>query len=928
MSRGGHDRRDSITSIVAEGEIDSFRANVNINDHIARDYAEEKTKTEEALASPSGRSLLSQRLNFWKNVASTRIDNTKAEPKPATIKQPAVNNNNRPHRATITGPAPIVQGNSVIVLDDSSALNTANPSTGKLSQNRNTNKPIDNTSTTSKASVHPAEEHRKRRYSAPQNEIGSLLSFWKNKEKQKDEKPASAATATSNQNANNSTAKLNNNNNNNNNNNSDNNSSAKSASNGNNSSVAGTPIKKAADTSSLAAPSTTVKSAPSNPLSTNKLPVKWEEVLKLQQEKDSQPHKAISSLQLPGAPNSLASAADKKRAKELELELARQREAEDRRSAEKELRIQRDKEEKAKIKREEERIKERARRDKELAEEAEKNKKIAAESAKRIAQEAKLAAESAPASAPASNPLGLPPILRGKTDLAAAGTDDLAAEDEIVGAPTFRQAPEPSRADSEREIAPAERIEQNQGKNSPKDGVEDFPADKTPRFIKQKTDAELSEEPEEEEINTITILSDEHEQKHGADFVPKALDITIPPSPSTQNMPSASPVTTFTTPFDLNTPSASNLASPSPQSGPEDPEKASRDAAHRVKVLGEIASTEESYVKALHTLVAEFIHPLKSQGDFGVSQADTNKIFGSVELLTNFHQHLLSELQQAKLPVGEILLKFADFLKMYTQYLNNYTEALNTIDKQRSNVKFQAFLTEKRKKCGLDLMSYLIMPVQRVPRYELLLRELIRVTGKDHSEYPKLLEALDKIKNIAAHINETKRLVENMSKLLEIQNQISGDFGTLMVPHRRLIREGVVQKLSTGLISTSANQRKLFVFNDILLWTSMSNKFRGHIELERTNCSEYSDKKRLGFKVAVQNTGEHSQGQSHAENGAEAEKELIFIVNSSAERDQWMADIKEAHDTLQEASQTARNRRQTVVTNIGTIQKETSSTNK
>jgi hypothetical protein len=72
--------------------------------------------------------------------------------------------------------------------------------------------------------------------------------------------------------------------------------------------------------------------------------------------------------------------------------------------------------------------------------------------------------------------------------------------------------------------------------------------------------------------------------------------------------------------------------------------------------------------------------------------------------------------------VSRVIIKFADFLKMYTQFLNNYGKALETINAHRNNKKFQNFLADTRKKGGLmDITSYMIMPVQRIPRYELLL---------------------------------------------------------------------------------------------------------------------------------------------------------------------------------------------------------------
>ena len=131
-----------------------------------------------------------------------------------------------------------------------------------------------------------------------------------------------------------------------------------------------------------------------------------------------------------------------------------------------------------------------------------------------------------------------------------------------------------------------------------------------------------------------------------------------------------------------------------------------------------------------------------------------------------------------------------------------------------------------------------------------------------------------------------------MSKLLEIQNSISGDFGTLLQPHRRLIREGEdiahesyvfdvgrvvclsscdvglidiaclclclrrvigqLMKLSVGLLS-KLHLRRVYLFSDILLWITTTSKFRGHMELEGAHISEYAEtgKRRYGFKLVT-----------------------------------------------------------------------------
>lgn len=70
-----------------------------------------------------------------------------------------------------------------------------------------------------------------------------------------------------------------------------------------------------------------------------------------------------------------------------------------------------------------------------------------------------------------------------------------------------------------------------------------------------------------------------------------------------------------------------------------------------------------------------------------------------------------------------------------TQYVNNYDLAVRTISAElRGNARFKTYYDEMRDtpECKRnDLKAFLIQPVQRIPRYELLLRELIRKTPPD-----------------------------------------------------------------------------------------------------------------------------------------------------------------------------------------------------
>ena len=93
--------------------------------------------------------------------------------------------------------------------------------------------------------------------------------------------------------------------------------------------------------------------------------------------------------------------------------------------------------------------------------------------------------------------------------------------------------------------------------------------------------------------------------------------------------------------------------------------------------------------------------------------------------------------------------------------------------------------------------------VLSIPRYVLLLRELKRHTPADHPELPQLIFALTKIESIAQHVNESKRHVENMSKLIDIQNRLRDHKFVLFKPDRRLLREGMLRRLKEESVDST-----------------------------------------------------------------------------------------------------------------------------
>ncbi|SPO21355.1 uncharacterized protein UTRI_00832 [Ustilago trichophora] len=95
----------------------------------------------------------------------------------------------------------------------------------------------------------------------------------------------------------------------------------------------------------------------------------------------------------------------------------------------------------------------------------------------------------------------------------------------------------------------------------------------------------------------------------------------------------------------------------------------------------------------------------------------------------------------------------------------------------------------------LNVESYLLLPVQRIPRYRLLLEDLVKSTDTTRlADSDALATALEHVTQIASKVNESKRQSEQDRRLLAWQYRIRGPVeGPLVQPHRRLLKDGSLQ---------------------------------------------------------------------------------------------------------------------------------------
>uniref|UniRef100_A0A3B5LJP8 FYVE, RhoGEF and PH domain containing 4a n=1 Tax=Xiphophorus couchianus TaxID=32473 RepID=A0A3B5LJP8_9TELE len=244
------------------------------------------------------------------------------------------------------------------------------------------------------------------------------------------------------------------------------------------------------------------------------------------------------------------------------------------------------------------------------------------------------------------------------------------------------------------------------------------------------------------------------------------------------------------------------------------------------KIASELLHTEKAYVARLNLLDQQvFCTKMMEEANKGTFPLDVVKnIFSNITSIHAFHsQFLLPDLEkrmgEASTPrIGDILQKLTPFLKMYAEYVKNFDKAMELLKQWTDrSPPFKAIIQEIQSQeiCGsLTLQHHMLEPVQRVPRYEMLLKDYLKKLPQNDPDRSDA-ESLEIIATAATHSNSAIRKSENLKKLMEIYEML-GEEEDIVHPSNEFIKEGHIMKLAAR--NTSTMDRYLFLFNNMLLY--------------------------------------------------------------------------------------------------------------
>lgn len=259
----------------------------------------------------------------------------------------------------------------------------------------------------------------------------------------------------------------------------------------------------------------------------------------------------------------------------------------------------------------------------------------------------------------------------------------------------------------------------------------------------------------------------------------------------------------------LDTLQERNLIESLPEQKPQEP---AAPTDKRAKVVEELLLTERKYVQDLELLLT-YQARLQSSG---LLSADTiHYLFPNLNILIDFQRRFLVGIEyHAQLPpeeqrIGSVFLTFQEGFEVYEGFALNQKKACEIAASESAKLMALSDILEPK----YQLPAFLIKPIQRICKYPLLLKQLVKFTSEDAPNYTDQLDAWNSMIQVTSKVNEQQRRVENISVVKELSERLTDWKGHDIDDFGQLLHDGVFPVIKNG----AERDYHLYLFENIIL---------------------------------------------------------------------------------------------------------------
>jgi len=306
----------------------------------------------------------------------------------------------------------------------------------------------------------------------------------------------------------------------------------------------------------------------------------------------------------------------------------------------------------------------------------------------------------------------------------------------------------------------------------------------------------------------------------------------------------------------------------------------------------ELLESERLYFTVLECLKVDYCKKLSKLAysqKIGMTHKEATNLFQHIPKFLKFHKIFYTDLKKGS-NVGRLFIRLLGFFKGYVQYMKDCIPSINIMRQHISDSRFQNSLYEIRKnsRCKeLDLTELFWNPLSRIEVYKNFLDEVCILADKSQKEdHIQLEKATRRIGRLATYIGKYKHEIINRFEMNRVQVYL-GQQCSVIVPHRRIIRRGMVTRRTTTWPQRNKTYH-LFLFNDILLWTTEQGELQNVVQLEHCTVSpsDSNISPERKFKILV-DMKKNIYKSSHKH------KTLLLECETKRQRNDWYGAVED-----------------------------------
>ncbi|XP_060098348.1 rho guanine nucleotide exchange factor 26 [Heteronotia binoei] len=349
----------------------------------------------------------------------------------------------------------------------------------------------------------------------------------------------------------------------------------------------------------------------------------------------------------------------------------------------------------------------------------------------------------------------------------------------------------------------------------------------------------------------------------------------------------------------------------------------SQEERKRQEAIFEVISSEHSYLLSLDILIRMFKNSKELSST--MTKTESHHLFSNIADVCEASKKFFKELETRHQnnifieDISDIVEKHtSSTFDPYVKYCSNEVYQQRTLQKLLAiNPAFKEVLSriESQEECrNLPMISFLILPMQRVTRLPLLMDTICQKTAKDSTKYEICKRALKEVSKLVRLCNEGARKMERTEMMYTINSQLEFKIKPfpLVSSSRWLVKRGELTAFveDTGIFSkrTSKQQVYFFLFNDVLIITKKKSEesynvtdysLRDQLLVEQCDSEELNSspvKNSTTMLYSRQTSANHLFRLTVLSNHAGEKIELLLGTETQNERARWITALGQCSD--------------------------------